>query len=824
MRKLLVVALPVGLAVLAAILLFTTSRTASETADARLARARLKRDFGERAQATRAIPADRMPEWQGEVAALSRWYFDELTGDPQPLPRRARAPERAPGRGGGEEGEAQEGGARGDRGLPGVRGGAARHPARGAVRAGRVGVRGGAPARPHRRRARAAPGTGQGPGLRIDFALWGAPRYVERERSGDKIVTRTVVPVAFKRIAFHFLDPAGKLYGEMSGGGEPYQKLSDPERFVDDFPPGVLFGTWWVELFPREACDRRAGARRRSPRAERRDPARDVPGEAAGARALEAPARRGLPGRGARGRLPPASDPWPTARRRRATPGRSAGGSGAPRAPARPARGRAAPRALPRRALGPPLRRAPAGGGARDREGAAPLGSGLPRRGAERRRALRRHRGRGPRAPAARAHVVDALRKAFRGMPLPDVPLDAPGADDLLAVGSSDHGLTFALWRVLADPDPEVRARAAPVLERLAKDHYGPAPDGARAPARKDDPAQRIADLEAELARQRRAARAGSRGAEAREGRGRGAARVGAAEGRGAAGEAPGVAQGGARPRGARGGGGGPRAGRGGRRGARAGAGRGGPRGGAGDRRRGGGAARARGGARARGQGGGARGAARAAAGARAGARGRARGAGAGRGGARPRGRAAGGRPGGGRARGRAGHLAHAGLHPGVLRLARGVGPAHPARGLQAGRAPRAGPPAPVASGRCRSRGCLATTACASRRTSGSCTGAPSGRTRSRSCRSSTARISTATSGRRRRAESALRPAHDASPPRAASPRARFHSGPGSPRLRNERPPAQSSPRCVRRGPRCARAPRSRPTPASSARPRGLGG
>jgi hypothetical protein len=105
--------------------------------------------------------------------------------------------------------------------------------------------------------------------------------------------------------------------------------------------------------------------------------------------------------------------------------------------------------------------------------------------------------------PAARAHVIDALRKAFRGMPLPDVPLDVPGADDLLAVGRSDHGLTFALWRVLADPTPEVRARAVPVLDRLAKDYYGPAPEGARK-ARKDDPAERIADLEAELAEQRK--------------------------------------------------------------------------------------------------------------------------------------------------------------------------------------------------------------------------------------------------------------------------------------------------------------------------------
>jgi hypothetical protein len=103
--------------------------------------------------------------------------------------------------------------------------------------------------------------------------------------------------------------------------------------------------------------------------------------------------------------------------------------------------------------------------------------------------------------PKARTHVVAALRTAFGGMPVPDVPLDPAGADDLLAVGSSDHGLTFALWRVLADPDPEVRGRAVPVLERLAKDHYGPAPEGKAARPRKDDPAQRIAELEGDVAR-----------------------------------------------------------------------------------------------------------------------------------------------------------------------------------------------------------------------------------------------------------------------------------------------------------------------------------
>jgi hypothetical protein len=102
-------------------------------------------------------------------------------------------------------------------------------------------------------------------------------------------------------------------------------------------------------------------------------------------------------------------------------------------------------------------------------------------------------------APEARARVLDALRGAFGGMPLPDVPIDVAGAEDLLAVGSSDHGLTFALWRVLADPDPEVRARAAPTLERLVKDYYGPAAGGAKPRDKKGDPEQRLRELEEKL-------------------------------------------------------------------------------------------------------------------------------------------------------------------------------------------------------------------------------------------------------------------------------------------------------------------------------------
>jgi hypothetical protein len=268
MRRLLLVALPVGLAVLAGILLLTTSRAASDAAEARLERARLKRDFTERAQAAKAVAAEPPGEWQAEVQALSRWYFDELAAirnrhpaePPRPGALQAAEEERK-GKLAKEERDAiadfqqyAEGRLRLLRegryapvasalaeGLrldllavePGPAPGAEPHPP--------------TPPSPLH-------GGGGARGLRVDFALWGAPRYLERARSGDKTVARTVVPVAFRTLSVRFLDPAGKLYGEMTGAGEPYQKLTDPERFAEDFPPGALFGTWWVELFPREAA------------------------------------------------------------------------------------------------------------------------------------------------------------------------------------------------------------------------------------------------------------------------------------------------------------------------------------------------------------------------------------------------------------------------------------------------------------------------------------------------------------------------------------------------------------------------------------------
>ncbi len=252
MRKLLLVALPIGLAVLAAVGLVGTLRSRGDAADARLERARLKRDFTERAQVAKALPADRNAEWQGEVAALSRWYFEELQairnrhpGEP-PRPNAVQAAE-----------EEQKGKLKKEQKeqLEDFQKYAESRLA--ILKEGRYATVASAPAEGRRLdllSVESGKSPEGAPGLRVDFALWGAPRYVERERANDKTVTRNVIPVAFKRIAFSFLDPAGKLYGEMSGAGEPYQKLADPERFVDDFPSGVLFGTWWVEPFPREAA------------------------------------------------------------------------------------------------------------------------------------------------------------------------------------------------------------------------------------------------------------------------------------------------------------------------------------------------------------------------------------------------------------------------------------------------------------------------------------------------------------------------------------------------------------------------------------------
>ncbi len=80
--------------------------------------------------------------------------------------------------------------------------------------------------------------------------------------------------------------------------------------------------------------------------------------------------------------------------------------------------------------------------------------------------------------PGTREPVLEALRAGLEEPAFARSQLDVVAADELLEVAGSDHGLAIALWRVLSDPSPEVRARGEAALEQLAAEWYGPAPQG----------------------------------------------------------------------------------------------------------------------------------------------------------------------------------------------------------------------------------------------------------------------------------------------------------------------------------------------------------
>ncbi len=82
-------------------------------------------------------------------------------------------------------------------------------------------------------------------------------------------------------------------------------------------------------------------------------------------------------------------------------------------------------------------------------------------------------------SPASRLPVLEAMRRALKEPAFAHSTLDAVAADELLEVAGSDHGLAIALWRLVADPQPEIRGRGAAALEQLAREWYGPAPSGA---------------------------------------------------------------------------------------------------------------------------------------------------------------------------------------------------------------------------------------------------------------------------------------------------------------------------------------------------------
>jgi hypothetical protein len=250
MRKVLLLLVLAGLALVAGLAVLSSARTRDDAAESRAERARLKREYEERAALARALPPEALTDWRDEVNALGRAYFQAVADVKNRYPHAPAAPtalaaaeaEKKPPSA--KEREVLQDFQKYADGRLALLTGGAYAPLGSAVAGGlRLDVLSVEPG--------ASPAGG--PGLRIEFALWGVPRLVEKERTGERTVSRTSLGVALKHLELRFFDAGGKRFGEMASPGEPYQKLSDPERFSADFPPGILFGTWWMELLPREA-------------------------------------------------------------------------------------------------------------------------------------------------------------------------------------------------------------------------------------------------------------------------------------------------------------------------------------------------------------------------------------------------------------------------------------------------------------------------------------------------------------------------------------------------------------------------------------------
>lgn len=252
MRSLLRVLIPLVLAAAALLALWSSFRTRTEALSLRAERTRVKREMVERAVVARALAADRQKEAAEESRALLRWYAEEIQAVGNRHPRQRREPslaavlEQRPQATAAERETLTEFFQYATERWQSLRAG--RHDP--LQVAGANGLR----------LDVLAIQAGQNPatkerGVRIDFALWGAPRRTDRDpQPGGRGAERAALSASFQRLTLRFADAEGKPYGEMTGSGEPYLKLSEPERFVEEFPPGLLFGTWWMEPFPREAA------------------------------------------------------------------------------------------------------------------------------------------------------------------------------------------------------------------------------------------------------------------------------------------------------------------------------------------------------------------------------------------------------------------------------------------------------------------------------------------------------------------------------------------------------------------------------------------
>lgn len=82
--------------------------------------------------------------------------------------------------------------------------------------------------------------------------------------------------------------------------------------------------------------------------------------------------------------------------------------------------------------------------------------------------------------PDARAPAIALLRKIYEFPALDIVSLSAPVAEEIGLLAVEDDATVRMLWRLVSDPQADVRKTAAPILQSLARTYYGtgPAPKG----------------------------------------------------------------------------------------------------------------------------------------------------------------------------------------------------------------------------------------------------------------------------------------------------------------------------------------------------------
>lgn len=242
--KALRVLVPIVLAGVVVVLGIAQLRSRGKAEAFRLEREALGREMVERSAVARGAAG---PQGAEEARAVVRWWMEGVAALKNRYPKQAAAPDRPRPGAKQKDKDPEEAWRRYvDERLDALRAGyaPALSGADQGLRLDVLSIRGGEHPDTHER------------ALRVDFAVWGAPRRLDREAGtpGERPAFHVAVPLSFRQLSFRFLDASGKTYGEMTGSGEPYLIVKDPERFSAELPPGVALGTWWVEPFPREAA------------------------------------------------------------------------------------------------------------------------------------------------------------------------------------------------------------------------------------------------------------------------------------------------------------------------------------------------------------------------------------------------------------------------------------------------------------------------------------------------------------------------------------------------------------------------------------------